>query len=217
VLQRRRNQRRRRPLARAAPFRSPVFGALEPPYPLPISTRWDTQCDHVSEELGRGVLERETDEILSSEYAIDATSVELVSRIHPVTCKSRPTILIVAPWHASPSPWERAVERVKRFVDTKRLTSQRLSDFDIAVEMVAEDLTVKKYLSVVPSEILDRGLDRNWGVIRDKILDILESHPGTEGHVTTIDLFRLGSSPCDAENPITSRDPSIAREGFGAA
>jgi hypothetical protein len=42
----------------------------------------------------------------------------------------------------------------------------------------------------------------DWDVIRNKIYDILESYSGTKDDMTSISLFRPGSSPWDADNPI---------------
>ncbi len=61
----------------------------------------------------------------------------------------------------------------------------------------------RKYISVVTAELLALGMERDWPVIMDKVIDILESHSATKGHMTLISLLRMGFFPCHAENPNT--------------
>ncbi|KAK4234410.1 hypothetical protein C8A03DRAFT_37827 [Achaetomium macrosporum] len=119
--------------------------------------------------------------------------------------KGQPAILFVARWldESCSITWGRAVTRVKKFVDSKRLASKRLAQLDIAVEMIAEELTLPKYMSPVPAQLLARGLDTDWAHIKDKVARIMESHPGTKGHTTAICLFKLGFSTNDDRNPNT--------------
>ncbi|KAH6856407.1 hypothetical protein B0I37DRAFT_367311 [Chaetomium sp. MPI-CAGE-AT-0009] len=169
-----------------------------PTLPLPLTGRWDARCTLISDELGQGVLESETKKILSAEKVSDVISVNLTSR------EGRPTILIVAPWEEGCSAlWEAVVRRVKKLVDSKRLTSGRLRGIDIAVEMIAEELTLKKYLSLVPTEILARGLKMDWPYIMCGVSQILESHNATRGYMNAISLIRLGFSPRHSDNPNT--------------
>lgn len=92
---------------------------------------------------------------------------------------------------------------VKKFVDLGRLGSNKINHLDIEVEMIAEELTLTKYLSLVPAELLAQGLEKDWPSIKAKVFQILERYSGTKGHMTAISLFRLGFSLCDAENPNT--------------
>ncbi|KAK3294632.1 uncharacterized protein B0H64DRAFT_401167 [Chaetomium fimeti] len=169
-----------------------------PALPLPLTDEWDARCSLISDELGQGVLESETKKILSAENVSGVVSVNFTSR------EGRPTILIVAPWEdGSSALWGAVVRRVKKLVDSKRLTSEKLRGVDIAVEMIAEELTLKKYLSLVPTEILARGLQRDWPYIQDRVSEILEDHNATKGCMNTLSLFRLGFSPRHEDNPIT--------------
>ncbi len=174
-----------------------------PPLPLPMATNF-AHCHWISQELGDGVLEGETDAIVAAENVNQIVSIELVSRVRPELAlpdEGQPTILIVAHWEDGCSlAWERVVRRVKQMADARRLKAPGLKHLDIAVEMIAEELTLPKYLSLVPADLLARGLERDWPVIRDKAFQILESHPATRNHTTTISLFRLGFSMDDGDN-----------------
>lgn len=176
-----------------------------PPYPLPMDTRWDPPCQLISDEIGPGVLEMEAEKILEDENVKNVISVELWSRIHPdaeTTSEGRPTILIVASWdkYLSSSLWEQAVRKLKKFVDSRRLTSNKIRHLDIAVEMIAEELWQIKYLSLVPAEILAMGLENDWESIKSSVSQILENHSSTKGHTTAIDIFRFGPSLRDSDN-----------------
>jgi hypothetical protein len=169
-----------------------------PPIPLPLTNEWDARCDLISDELGRPVLESETKRILSVEGVDSVASVELTSR------ERRPTIFIVARWEDGCSDlWEAVVRKVKKLVDSKRLTSEKLGDVDIAVEMIAEELMLEKYLSIVPEEVLARGLERDWPSIRGRVTEILDSHSATKGCMNMMTLVRLGFSPQHSDNPDT--------------
>lgn len=171
---------------------------------LPLNNEWDAQCSLISDELGRGVLESETKKILSAEGVTDVISVELTPRDVELTCQEgRPTIFIVARWEDGYSDfWEAVVRKVKKLVDSKRLTSEKLGDIDIAVEMIAEELTLKKYMSAIPEEILAGGLERDCPGIKSRVIEILDSHSATKG-MGEITLCKLGFSPQDSENPDT--------------
>ncbi|KAH6631482.1 hypothetical protein F5144DRAFT_612140 [Chaetomium tenue] len=171
-----------------------------PPLPLPLFSRWDERCTLISDELGHRVLERETEEILFAEGAQDAVvAVELTSRLVQ-SANGGATRL---PKASQPSSSWHVVRRVKKLVNSKRLTREKLRDIDIAVEMIAEELTPKKYLGPVPAEILARGLEKDWPQIKDRVFQIMESQGGTRGHTTTIGLFQLGFSPIPTNNPTT--------------
>ncbi|KAK3345842.1 hypothetical protein B0T25DRAFT_611784 [Lasiosphaeria hispida] len=182
--------------------------AVPPPHPLPMTEEWDTQCHVIYEELGHRTLENEARRILSDEQVKDVLSVELMSRMPSnidTLIKGQPTILIVARWldESCSAIWGRAVSRIKKFIDSKRLASKNLSQLDIAVEMIAEELTLAKYMSPVPAHLVAQGLDTDWAHIKDKVAQIMDSYPGTKGHTTAINLFRLGFSINHDQNPNT--------------
>ncbi|KAH6632017.1 hypothetical protein F5144DRAFT_572823 [Chaetomium tenue] len=176
-----------------------------PPMGLPLNNQWDARCKLIADELGRGVLESETKKILSAEGVTDVISVELTSRDVEYTYReTHPTIFIVARWEDGCSDlWEAVVRKVKKLVDSKRLTSEKLGDIDIAVEMIAEEFTLKKYMSGIPEEILAEGLERDWPGIKSRVIEILDSHSATKERMSMITLCRLGFSPRDSENQET--------------
>jgi hypothetical protein len=69
--------------------------------------------------------------------------------------------------------------------------------------MIARDLTLCKHVSAIPERELAQGPGRDWPHIADKVAEILERHPATESKVTSISLFRLGSSEDLGNNPLT--------------
>ncbi len=174
-----------------------------PPLPLPLATNY-AHCHRIEQQIGNGVLERETEAIVAAEDTKGLVSIEFVSRVPPELMgadEGQPTILIVARWENGCSPvWERVVGRVKQMADARRVKSAKLGNLDIAVEMIAEELTLQKYVSPVPADILALGLEQDWPAIKHKAFQILESHPATRGHTTAISLFRLGFSPDDDDN-----------------
>ncbi|KAK4239788.1 hypothetical protein C8A03DRAFT_13838 [Achaetomium macrosporum] len=114
------------------------------------------------------------------------------------------TVLTVAPWdERSPTVWESAVKEAKRFVDAKTRASKELQHLDIAVEMIAEELTRLKYVSHIPAEEWTPSLPADWERIKDKVPEILNSHPATRGTTTSISLFKFGFSRDGARNPLT--------------
>ena len=161
-------------------------------------------CYRIDQQIGSGVLLRETEAIVAAEHLEDLLSIEFVSRVPPELMwadEGQPTILIVAPWEdGCLHVWERVVRRVKQMADAHRVKSAELGNLDIAVEMIEEELTLQKYISLVPAEILALVLEQDWPGIKHKVFQILEGHPATRGHTTAISLFRLGFSACDSDN-----------------
>ncbi|KAK0715993.1 hypothetical protein B0H67DRAFT_554408 [Lasiosphaeris hirsuta] len=182
--------------------------AAPPPPPLPMTGKWDQQCSDIQQALGPRTLQDEAKRILAAEMVQDVLSVELLSRMPYDTdtiTRGQPTILIVARWvnDSCSEVWGRAVSRIKKFVDSTRLASDRLDLVDIAIEMIAEELTLDKFISPVTTQLVARGLDTDWAHIKDKVARIMESYPSTKGHATSISLFRLGFSPDHDKNPNT--------------
>ncbi|KAK0713315.1 hypothetical protein B0T26DRAFT_781965, partial [Lasiosphaeria miniovina] len=183
--------------------------AAPTPRPLPLSMEWDEQCASIDRELGGATLTKEARRILSVEMVSEVVSVELVSRAPFVETDGptigQPTILIVARWldEGCSAIWERAVSKIKKLVDSRRVESGNLGEIDIAVEMIAEEHSRRKHILPVSAELLARGMETDWALIKNKVASIMESHPATAGHVTSIQLFRLGFSADDDENPDT--------------
>ncbi|GAB1312080.1 hypothetical protein MFIFM68171_02290 [Madurella fahalii] len=183
--------------------------AAPTPRPLPLSVEWDEQCTSIDRELGAATLTNEARRILSFERVSGVVSVELVSRVPYIgtdgPTMGQPTVLIVARWldEGCSAIWERAVSKIKKSVDSKRVENGNLGNIDIAVEMIAEEHSRPKYISPVSAELLARGMETDWALIKDKVANIMESYPATAGHVTSIQLFRLGFSADDDENPDT--------------
>ncbi|KAK3364745.1 hypothetical protein B0T24DRAFT_638557 [Lasiosphaeria ovina] len=183
--------------------------AAPTPHPLPLSIEWDEQCGLIDRALGGATLANEARRILTIEQVLGVISVELVARFPYIgtngAATGQPTVLIVARWldEGCSTLWERAVRRIKKSVDLKRLQNGNLSNIDIAVEIIAEEHSRSKYISPISAELLARGRDKDWARIKDKVADIMDSYPATAGHVTSIQLFRLGFSIVDDENPDT--------------
>jgi hypothetical protein len=168
----------------------------------------------VGEALGTGLVDG-TFKIIASEglELCKVDDVELVGRgIAGDDSEGEPTILIVAEWdEKSPPLWERIVKRTKKWIDGKALGSGKLNHLDIAVEMIAQDLTLCKYVSAISGRELAQGLGRDWPHIADKVAEILERHPATESKVTSISLFRLGFSE-DLDNNLLTVYISVSYE-----
>lgn len=180
--------------------------AAPPPHPFPVVSKWDSQCIEIDKDIGKTTLVNETRKILSAEKVNHVMSVELVSRTPQrsnILPQGQPTILIVARWVDGCSViWGRAVARIKKFIDAKRLSSKN-PDVDIAVEMIGEEHAKEKYMAPVASSLLGRGLRTDWARIKDGVGRILDAYSQTKGHVTSIHLFRLGFSTNNDNNPNT--------------
>lgn len=182
--------------------------AAPPPPPLPMTAEWDEQCRTIHEVVGPNTLEDQTKKVLAAEMVQDILSVELCSRLPDGTDTvktGQPTVLIVACWvdESCSAVWGRAIARIKKYIDSTRLASKRLDQLDIAVEMIADELALDKFISPVPAQLLARGLDTDWAQIKDKVSRILSSYPGTKAHMTAVSLFKLGFSPDDDKNQNT--------------
>ena len=174
-----------------------------PPQPLPIQSGCSLGCTLVREVLGT-FLQDQAEKIAKAE-GVQPLSVGLVARFVPgSTLDNRcATILIVAKWNdTSPPIWEKIVKKTKKFVDSSTRNSH-LEDLQISVEMIAEELTLNKYISPVPTKELTDALRLDWPLIAEKALDILDAYPATKSRVTSIALFKLGFSRDFDKNPLT--------------
>ena len=187
-------------------FSVPLRVAAPPPHPFPVVSEWDSQCTEIDKDIGKTTLVNGTLKILSTEKVGHVISVELVSRAPQrsnILPQGQPTILIVARWVDGCSViWGRAVPKIKKFIDSKRLSSKN-PDVDIAVEMIGEEHAKEKFMAPVTPSLLDRGLRTDWARIKDGVAQILGAFSQTKGHVTSIHLFRLGFSPDNDDNPNT--------------
>ncbi|KAK0654925.1 hypothetical protein B0T16DRAFT_314441, partial [Cercophora newfieldiana] len=188
-------------------FNVPLRVAAPPPHPFPVRNEWDDQCTEINEIIGEQVLADGAREILSAQKVDGVVLVDLTSRVPQrsgATLEGQPTIFIVARWidDGCSVIWERAVSKIKKFVDSKRLESKN-PELDIAVEIVAEEHTLAKYLAPVSAELLSHGFETDWPVISDKVSSILEACPYTMGHVTAINMIRRGTSTNHDDNPNT--------------
>jgi len=147
----------------------------------------------------------EADRILEK-HGIDPNDIEadvdidfVVRHVPGMPSTSQPTLMIEAPWREdSEDTWPRVVRELKESIDNRVQASG--STIDIAVEMLAPELTRAKYLDVV--EHIPQ-LKEAWPDIQDQVYEILESFDSTSGDMTAIGLFRLGYSEYSNNNPIT--------------
>jgi len=176
-----------------------------PARPLPVANHWNEDCNFIREVLGNA-LEDGVAKIISANGIELSEPAELWFRsVEDDKFTGQPTILTVAPWNeTSPTVWERAVTEAKQFVDAATLASGQLGHLDIAVEMIADELWLPKYISVIPNEELTPSLAKDWGsIILDKVWETLDAYPQTRGKVTNISLFKLGFSIDVDSNPLT--------------
>lgn len=181
--------------------------AAPPPPPLPMKSVWSKECSTIQQTLKPVSLEDEATRILDAENVQDVVSVELCLRMHCDldTTEGHPTILIVARWvnDGCSYVWGRAVSRIKKFVDSTRVANGNLEGVDIAVEIVAEDLVLDKFIYPISALLMSRGMESDWPYIKERVARIMDSYPATKGHATSIHLFQLGFSPRWDENPTT--------------
>ncbi|KAK3363821.1 hypothetical protein B0T25DRAFT_513733 [Lasiosphaeria hispida] len=156
-------------------------------------------------------LENEARRILLEEKVSDILLIKLVSRIPYISIdlptKGQPTILIVARWldESCSATWERTVSKIKKLIDLKRVANGNLNHLDIAVEMIAEDHMLDKCISPVTAELVARGMEMDWACIKERVAKIMESYPDMAGHITSIQLFKLGFPPWHEKNPTRRR------------
>jgi hypothetical protein len=113
---------------------------------------------------------------------------------------AEPTILIIAEWtQESPNTWMRVVGELKAWIDD-RLHESGFEGRNVAVEMIARQLTRRKRIAPVLNK---PDLERDWPSILDSVYRILESFDQTRSRMTSISLFRLGFSVVREVNPIT--------------
>lgn len=181
--------------------------AAPPAWPLPVHNHWNDDCELIRQALGNG-LEREVNSVLLAngvdvveQYDLYATAL-IFRAVEGDDTRGQPTVLVVATWDdTSPVVWGRAVKQAKRFIDAKALAHGH--HLDIAVEIIAEELTRELYVSHISECELTSGLARDWDCIKGNVGRILKTNEATEGKVSTIPLFRLGSSVKLDANPLT--------------
>ncbi|KAG7292834.1 hypothetical protein NEMBOFW57_002879 [Staphylotrichum longicolle] len=179
--------------------------AAPPARPLPVDDDLGHQdCIFIHKALGNA-LEDGVDNILEANNIKPLEPTSLVFRsVQGDSSQGQPTILVVADWdETSPPTWERAVKRSKRLVDATVLESKQLRAMDIAVEFIAKELTLGKYISAIPPQEFSKSLAEAWGEIKYHVSDILDRHPQTKERVTSVSLFKLGFSDDVDKNPLT--------------
>ncbi len=182
--------------------------AAPPARPLPNENRWTKECGLIQKFLGV-TLENGFADILRKNDIEVTGPPELAFRCvqgDDDSSEGQPTIIAVATWNEKTSPpvWERAVKQTKRFVDAKVLASgPEIRGLNVGVEMIAEELTPNNYVSCIPNNELTESLVRDWDTIKANVGRTLESFPSTQGQVTSISLFKLGSSANLECNPLT--------------
>lgn len=70
--------------------------------------------------------------------------------------------------------------------------TQSISQIDINVEMVLEDLVLPKFLSPLDHDDVYPHLKSAWPKIKPGIYNILQKYASTADHMTAIALFKLG-------------------------
>lgn len=111
----------------------------------------------------------------------------------------RPTLLIVAPWSSEKTPiWEAALKEMVKSL-TELIKASSIRDGDIAVEIIAPELTQTIYYTGID----DPHLSATWDSVRPKVYECLESFQATKGHMSTIGLFRHGVLPALEANSNT--------------
>lgn len=179
--------------------------AAPPARPLPVDDDLGHQdCILIHKILGNA-LEDGVDNILEANNIKPLEPTSLVFRsVQGDSSQGQPTILVVADWdETSPTTWERAVKRAKQLVDATVLESKQLCAMDIAVEFIAKELTLGKYISAIPPQEFSESLAEAWGEIKYHVSDILDRHPQTKERLTSISLFKLGFSDDINKNPLT--------------
>lgn len=112
----------------------------------------------------------------------------------------QPTVLVTASWTpTSAESWPKIVSQLKKYADglTNNPTWRHV---DIAVEMLAPELIMQKYLAPV---VGNERLSKDWPYISRMVLSLLEFFTQTKSRTMNISLFHLGYSPAADKNPIT--------------
>ncbi|KAK7403238.1 hypothetical protein QQX98_011010 [Neonectria punicea] len=167
--------------------------------PLPLDTSYDLSQIEGFHTIYSDLI-HEASKILSSHGILDP-EVDMVTRKVPeAPTTGEPTLFVVAKWEEeSAKVWERAVKEIKRHLDEKMFALGR-PDVDICVEIVAPELTMDKYISIVPN---NPSLVEAWPAIKDQVYRRLESFSSTKSTVTAISLVQLGYSQNTSYNPAT--------------
>lgn len=132
-----------------------------PARPLPLYPRWnDADCTLISDVFRHDRLQDGVDNILSRHGIEPSEQTELFFRSLPDESFGQPTILVVAEWNEnSPTVWGRVVKEAKQFVDARVHAKTELRHLDIAVEMIASELTEGMYVSHIPEEEYTESCD----------------------------------------------------------
>jgi hypothetical protein len=80
-------------------------------------------------------------------------------------------------------------------LDRKMMEARPNAPINIAVEMIAEDLTKTKYLSPLSTEAGSDAIEAAWPEIRKGVLELLEGNDATAGHLTFLVASGMGFDP----------------------
>ncbi len=173
--------------------------------PLPLLGIYEPSCNALHAEFG-AEFEQKAYEVLAKNE-ISKREVIILSRVVPGDPRtSTPTIYIIAAWSDnSGHSWQKVVEELKRYVDGRLAGVDRgpLKGMDVCIEMVAEQLTWRKYMAPVPKDASFPKLAADWPAIQTRVSEILGSFQCTASNVITIALFKLGFDSSNVTNPKT--------------
>ncbi|KAK0721001.1 hypothetical protein B0H67DRAFT_682811 [Lasiosphaeris hirsuta] len=167
------------------------FRVATPPRPRPLINFDNEVCQPVLALFGNEFETKATQLLVENGIDVERAIVKLTNRVFQDDASdNHVTLYIVAKWTpSSPTTWLTVVESLKKYMDRRVTDTPGAVGLDIAVDMVAEELDLKKYLSLVHNE---PKLEADWPVIKAKVFETLEGDDSTKGHMTAISLFRLG-------------------------
>ena len=98
--------------------------------------------------------------------------------------------------HDALETWETFVTQMKQYIDSTICSAEnsRFHGLDIYVEMLALELTERKYLSNIPVDKNFVQLQVAWPTIWEKVVDILEGFLESKSYITAVSLFQLSFS-----------------------
>lgn len=174
---------------------------ITPPRPLPLeSFDGDDHARVLRARAGEDLVVKATEILVK--YGLGPPRITITSRLSRDDPFDRfPTLLIVGTWdaHSSPQLWEQVVVEIKEFLANKDDLNDKL-----AIEMIDEKLTRRKYVSLVHNnnEIVEI-LHQQWPEIRSRVYGMLQWYEPFRDRVALVALFRLGFDADAEKNPLT--------------
>ncbi|KAK3353840.1 hypothetical protein B0T25DRAFT_221782 [Lasiosphaeria hispida] len=180
------------------------FRVATPPRPRPlINFDNDEVCQPARALFGYEFEDKAVQLLVENGIDAERAIVKLTNRVfRDDAFDNQVTLYIAAKWTpSSPTTWLTVVESLKKYMDRRVTDTPGAEGLDFAVDMVAEELDRKKYLSLIRNE---PKLEADWPVIKAKVFETLEGDDSTKGHMNAISLFRLGFDAVDVDlNPKT--------------